>query len=107
MPLLTFALAVMALAQFLDLATFTVMVTRLGPQAEANPIVAQVLATHGVALLALGKGAVVVLVAATAVVLAEHRASRVNRWIAAGVIATAIVVGIIGGWSNSLTIGPF
>jgi hypothetical protein len=105
MPLLTFGLIVMALAQLLDLTTFAYMIEHHGPEAEANPLIAQLVATYGVAMPMITKGALVLLVASIAVILGTRGGPRSHRRLALGIVAVAIVVGIFGGWTNSLTIG--
>jgi hypothetical protein len=104
MPLFP-ALATMLLAQLLDLGTFVVMVHRVGPDAEVNPIVSALLFAGGVGEVVAAKLALIVLVAAVAVALRAGRAPGMRR--AAGVlIGCAIVAGIFGGWTNAITIGP-
>jgi len=105
MPALFTGLITMVTAQLLDLGTFVTMIRRLGPRAEANPFVADILADHGLPLLVLGKVLVMLFVAALAVVLA-HRASPSDRRVAALVLGVSIAAGIIGGGSNALVIGP-
>jgi hypothetical protein len=105
MPLLTFGLIVMALAQLLDLTTFAYMIEHIGPHAEANPLIAHLVGTYGVAMPVITKSALVVLVASIAVILATPGGPRNHRRLALGILAVAIVVGIFGGWTNSLTIG--
>jgi hypothetical protein len=104
MPLLA-GLATMLLAQLLDLLTFVVMVHRVGPAAEVNPIVSALLSAGGVAEVAAAKIALIVLVGAVTVALASGKDSGMRR--AAGVLlGCAIVAGIFGGWTNAVTIGP-
>ena len=104
MPLVP-ALVTMLLAQLLDLGTFVVMVHRVGPGAEVNPIVSALLDDGGVGEVALAKVALVVLVGAVVVALRSGREPGMRR--AAGVlIGCAIVAGIFGGWTNAVTIGP-
>jgi hypothetical protein len=104
MPLPTVLLAMVA-AQLFDLGTFLTMVHRLGPVAEANPIVAEVLSSGGLGVVVLAKLALVVLVGAVAVVLTavdQHRARRLGG----ALLAFAIVAGVVGGWTNAMTMGP-
>jgi heme A synthase len=104
MPLVT-ALATMLLAQLLDLITFVVMVHRIGPQAEVNPVVSTLLGAGGVGEVVFAKVALIVLVGAVAVALRSGREPGMRR--AAGVLlGCAIVAGIFGGWTNAITIGP-
>ena len=107
MPLLTLSLIVLALAQFLDLATFAMMVHRLGPAAEANPVVADILRQHGVSLAAVAKFALVALVTSIAVILWTRDRPHGSKRLAVLVVAVGIVIGIFGGWTNSVTLGPF
>jgi hypothetical protein len=102
MPLLAPALLTMVASQLLDLATFVTMVRRLGPHAEANPLVHAMLISGGLSTVLLAKLALVVLVGAVAVVLLATR----NSWHRAGgvLLAIAIGAGILGGWTNLLTI---
>jgi hypothetical protein len=93
------------LVKALDVTTFAYMIEHIGPEAEASPLIAQLVATYGVAMPVITKGALVVLVASIAVILATPGAPRSHRHLALGVVAIAIVVGIFGGWTNSLTIG--
>jgi hypothetical protein len=101
MPVLFTGLITMAVAQLFDFGTFVVMVRRHGPSAEANPLVAQVLDTYGIPLLALAKLALIVLVGSIALILTA-RASTLERRMAAGIIGIAIIAGIVGGGTNSL-----
>ena len=104
MPLFT-ALVTMLLAQLLDLGTFIVMVHRVGPQAEVNPVVSMLLDAGGVAEVILAKVALILLVGGVAVALRSGRQPGMRR--AAGVLlGCAIVAGIFGGWTNAITIGP-
>jgi len=101
LPVLT-----MAVAQFFDFGTFIVMVRRHGPGAEANPLVADILQGFGVPGIAIAKIALVVLVAATAVILARAPEPGRRRSIAALVLGVGIVAGLVGGCTNALTLGP-
>ena len=73
------ALVTVVLAQALDLTTFILMVARRSPAAEANPLVAHLLATVGVPGLLFGKAAIVV-----------------------APMAVAILAGLIGGYTNAV-----
>jgi hypothetical protein len=104
MPLLV-GLGTMLLAQLLDLLTFVVMVHRVGPHAEVNPVVSALLHAGGVPEVAFAKVALMVLVAGVAVALQRGPERGMQR--AAGVLlGCAIVAGIFGGWTNAVTIGP-
>jgi len=97
------ALLTMVAAQLLDLSSFVVMVRVLGPGAEANPIVGDLLGNLGLPGIVLAKLALILLVGMIACVLASGSGHR-ERWIGALVLGWAILAGIIGGWSNALTI---
>lgn len=107
MPVFTLGLLTMAVAQLLDFTTFAMMMERLGPGSEANPLVAQLVDSHGIVLVALGKAAVVLFVASVAVLLGTRNRPASHRRLAAIVVAIAIIAGIVGGGSNALTIGSF
>jgi hypothetical protein len=104
MPVLPVALVTMAIAQLFDLATFVTMVRRVGPTAEANPIVATVLGTGGVEAVVLVKVALVVLVGAVTIALVSNRDSGMRR-AAKILVGCAIAAGVFGGWTNAITIG--
>lgn len=102
LPVLT-----MAVAQFFDFGTFFVMVRRHGPAAEANPLVASILEDLGMPAVALTKAALVLLVAAITLILANHRRpATASPRLASVVLGAAILAGLIGGGINALTIGP-
>ena len=99
MPLLAAAVLTMSAAQLLDLATFVAMVRAVGPAAEANPLVAFLFGTYGFPLVAIAK---VVLLAVTAAIVAMLLGVRPRPKLAGAVITTGIVVGLVGGFSNSV-----
>ena len=103
-PILTFAVATLALAQALDLGTFVAMVRLHGIGAEANPFVAQLVAGYGLPIAAIAKVALLALVIAVSGILVV-RERRVERAAGVLVIAVAIVAGLVGGGSNVLTMG--
>jgi hypothetical protein len=103
-PILTAAILTMTTAQLLDLGTFVTMVRRLGPAAEANPIVIGLLQSYGFPMAAIAKVAVIALVVAVSVVL-MNRDRPIDRLVTAAVLAVAIVAGLIGGGSNVLALG--
>jgi hypothetical protein len=105
MPLLPVAILTMTAAQLLDLGTFVTMIARVGPAAEANPLVAGLLAAYGIPMTAVAKVALIALVVAIAAVLSA-RATRADRLIAGVVVGVAILAGVIGGATNALTMGP-
>jgi hypothetical protein len=88
------------LAQAGDLVTFIRMIAVRGPGAEANPIVAHLLATAGLPLLVAVKVGLIVFVVVTfAIVVRRH------QWVAAFVATLATVVGVVGAASNILALG--
>ncbi len=94
-------LATLFLAQALDLATFTVMVTKHGVAAEANPLVSGLFLTQGLVAVVLAKGALVVLVGSLFVASWSH--GRRGVWSIVGGIplALGIAFGLIGGITNA------
>jgi hypothetical protein len=105
MPLLSLAVMTMTVAQLLDLSTFVTMIHRLGPAAEANPLVAGLLSDYGVPMAAIAKVALIAFVVAITAVLAG-RERRFDRVLGAAVLGVAILAGIVGGGTNVLTMGP-
>ena len=93
-------LATLILAQWLDLATFSVMVHRVGPAAEANPFVAGLFLSHGLPAVAIAKVALIVLVGALAVAAVGHGNRRVWSLVGGVPLALAIAAGLIGGITN-------
>jgi hypothetical protein len=104
MPALTLAVLTMTTAQLFDLGTFVTMVARVGPAAEANPLVAGVLEAYGLPMAVIVKMALIALVVAVSVVLTA-RSHRLDRRLGVAVISVAIVAGLFGGWTNAATIG--
>ncbi len=101
MPLI--AAAALALAHAFDFTTFLAMVGRHGLGAELNPFVQRLAETLGLPGLLLGKGALVVYLAAVVAVIA---ARKPRLAILLAVVGTA--AGLIGGLSNVATFGvPF
>jgi hypothetical protein len=98
------AVLVVTAAQLLDLGTFVRMVMLNGPLAEANPLVRQVLSTFGVPYVAVLKIVALSLVVAIIAVLASRADRPRNTRLAGAVAATSIVAGIIGGWTNAISI---
>lgn len=101
MGFLPVALLAIVAAQMLDLATFAEMVRRVGPAAEANPLVALLYASHGLPTVAVAKLALVALVTAIAVITARRSHGR----LAGLVVGAAVVAGLVGGLSNTIAIG--
>ncbi|MFL5641576.1 MAG: hypothetical protein ACJ77V_13915 [Chloroflexota bacterium] len=94
-------LATLFLAQALDLATFSVMVTRHGAGAEANPLVSDLFDTYGMPAVAFAKLALIVMIGALCIA-ASSRGSR-GIWSMVGglPLALAIAAGLIGGITNA------
>jgi len=106
MRVLIAAVVTMSVAQLLDLATFDLMISRVGLGAEANPLVAILYAAHGLPVVAIAKVALVALVAAIAAVLGRAPApALVVRFALVAILASAIAAGVIGGASNTAAIG--
>jgi heme/copper-type cytochrome/quinol oxidase subunit 1 len=102
MPVLVAAVLTMSAAQLFDLATFVTMVNRVGPGAEANPLVGLLFGLYGYPMVAIVK---VVLVAVVSAVAALLVGTPVRPRLAATVLIVAIVVGLAGGLSNSIALG--
>ena len=102
MPVMVVAVLTMSAAQLLDLATFMSMVRLIGPEAEVNPIVGTLYGAYGYPMVAVAKVVLLALVTATAAILVA-RPTRTR--LAGGVVALAIVIGILGGLSNALAVG--
>ena len=100
MQVLVVAVLTMSAAQLFDLGTFVTMVGRVGPAAEANPLVGLLFGMYGFPMVAIAKVAMLSLVTAIGAILVARRPK-----LAAGLIAIAIVVGLLGGLSNSAAIG--
>ena len=101
MPVLVAGVLTMSAAQLLDLATFVAMVQAVGPAAEANPLVAFLFGAYGFPLVAIAK---VILLALTAAIVTMLLGARPRPRLATAVIAAGIVVGLVGGISNSAVI---
>ena len=104
MPLPT-GLLTMVVAQLFDLGTFVTMIRRLGASAEANPLVLAELGSGGLPVLVLAKLCLIVLIGALSVALMSGQGPRAR---VAGqlLLSLGIVAGLIGGWSNAVTMGP-
>ena len=101
---MAFRIVALATIQFFDFGTFSVMVARYGPAAEANPIVASLFVDYGLLVLLLAKGAVVLLAASVVVVLARS-GGRAGRGLMRGaVLAAGVIAGMLGGVSNAATL---
>ena len=93
--------ATLALAQAFDLVTFSLMVSRYGTIAEANPIVSTMFDVHGMAAIVVAKVALVVLVGALSVAAFAHDRRGVWTVIGGLPLALAIAAGLIGGITNT------
>lgn len=96
-------LATLLLAQLVDLATFSVMVTRHGVAAEANPIVSDLFLSYGMPAVVAAKLALVLLVGALCVAAAAKERRGVWSMIGGLPLAIAITAGLIGGITNAAT----
>ena len=106
MRVLVAAVLTMSVAQLLDLATFDLMIRRIGPAAEVNPLVATLYASHGLPVVAIAKVALVALVAAIAAVLVRApNSALVARVALVVVLGAAIAAGLLGGVTNTAAIG--
>ena len=98
--------ATLALAQAFDLVTFSLMVSRYGTIAEANPIVSTMFDIHGMAAIVVAKVALVVLVGALSVAAFAHDRRGVWSVIGGLPLALAIAAGLIGGITNTASLLP-
>jgi hypothetical protein len=99
------AVLTMTVAQLLDLATFAEMVHRVGPGAEANPLVAAMFEMGGMPAVAIAKIALTAIVAAVIAWLAHRPSSRLATALVGIVVAAGIAAGIVGGATNTAAIG--
>jgi len=102
MRVMVAAVLTMSAAQLFDLGTFVAMTQRLGPHAEANPLVGLLYASYGYPMVAIAKVVLLSFVTAVGAILASRAA---HPRVAAGIVAMAIVIGLMGGISNSAAIG--
>ncbi|MEO8273750.1 MAG: hypothetical protein ABI620_06765 [Chloroflexota bacterium] len=106
MPLLVAAVLTMSVAQLLDLATFAELMRRVGPEAEANPLVATLFGAYGLPVVAIAKVALIALVTAiVAELVVRPPVGRVVAAIVVGILATGIVAGLVGGVTNTAALG--
>jgi hypothetical protein len=100
---LRFRLAALLAAQLFDFGTFTVMVTRHGIVSETNPIIAHGFIAFGLPLVAVAKGALVLLVGSILVILGRAwAAAPATRRVATSVALVAVASGLLGGISNAI-----
>ena len=103
LAVLRLRVAALFAAQLFDFGTFTVMVSRHGIGAEANPLIAQGFLAYGLPLLALTKAALILLVGSILVLLDRPRTlARMTRLAATTVALVAVASGVAGGLSNVL-----
>ena len=103
LAVLRFRLAALLAAQLFDFGTFTVMIARHGIEAETNPIIAQGFLAFGWPLVAVAKGALVVLVGSILVILGRAwAAAPATRRVATSVALVAVASGLLGGISNAI-----
>jgi len=102
MPVLVAAVLTMSAAQLFDLATFMTMVHRLGPGAEVNPLVGVLFGAYGYPLVAIAKVVLLAVVTAIGAILLK-RAGTTK--LAVAVLAIGILIGLLGGISNTMAIG--
>lgn len=105
MRVLVAAVITMLAAQLLDLATFVQMVDRVGPHAEANPLVATLFGAYGMPLVAAAKVALIALLTAIVAALMARPAARLAVPVTVFIISAAIVAGLVGGATNTAAIG--
>jgi hypothetical protein len=96
-------IATLFLAQAFDLATFSVMVARHGPGAEANPIVSDLFTSFGMPAVVIAKMALVLLVGALFIAASSNGRRGVWAMIGGLPLALAITAGLIGGITNAAT----
>ena len=94
-------LATLALAQAIDLATFSVMVARHGAAAEANPLVSDLFVTLGMPAVIIAKAALVLLIGALCIAAAARGGRGVWAMVGGLPLALAIAAGLIGGITNA------
>ena len=94
-------LATLALAQAIDLATFSMMVARHGAAAEANPLVSDLFATLGMPAVIIAKAALVLLIGALCLAAGARGGRGVWALVGGVPLALAIAAGLIGGITNT------
>ena len=95
----------MSAAQLLDLATFDVMIQRVGPAAEANPLVATMFGVYGLPVVAIAKVALLALVTSIVAVLANPTIQHVRVSVIVAILSVGIAAGLVGGATNTVAIG--
>ena len=94
-------LATLALAQAIDLATFSMMVARHGSAAEANPLVNDLFVTLGMPAVVFAKAALVLLIGALCLAAGARGGRGVWALVGGVPLALAIAAGLIGGITNT------
>jgi hypothetical protein len=94
-------LATLALAQAIDLATFSMMVARHGAAAEANPLVSDLFVTLGMPAVIIAKAALVLLIGALCLAAGARGGRGVWALVGGVPLALAIAAGLIGGITNT------
>lgn len=94
-------LGTLFLAQGFDLATFSVMVSRHGAAAEANPLVGDLFDSFGMPAVVVAKLALVLLVGSLCVASSSRGGRGVWSIIGGLPLALAITAGLIGGITNA------
>jgi hypothetical protein len=94
-------LATLFLAQAFDLATFSVMVSRHGVVAEANPLVSHMFDSYGMPAVVLAKLALVLLIGALCVAGSSRGGRGIWALIGGLPLALGIAAGLIGGITNT------
>ena len=102
MPVVVAAVLTMSAAQLFDLATFLNMVNRLGPTAEANPLVGLLFGLYGFPLVAIAKVTMLALVCAIGAILLRRQATAP---LAGLILVAGTLIGLAGGISNSAAVG--
>jgi hypothetical protein len=97
--MLVVSLGILALAQLFDYISFMVMIDRHGLAAELNPIVVHLAENVGLVGLTLVKVGAVTFLGLAVLLLMPRRPH-----VAAVVLAVGVVLGVVGGVSNVMTI---
>ena len=97
--MLVVSLGILSLAQLFDYVSFMVMIERHGLAAELNPIVVALAENLGLVGLTLVKVGAVAFLGFSVLLLMPRRPH-----VAVGVLSVGVILGVIGGVSNVLTI---
>ncbi len=93
------ALGMLAVAQLFDYVSFMIMIERHGLAAELNPIVVALADNIGLIGLTLVKAGAVIFLAFAVLLLMPRR-----RHVATAVLTVGVILGVVGGISNVMTI---